>query len=191
MKYHFYYGKKINLNDFILEEDKYLDYESIKCFNYLVESVKENKGVYLSGDPLVGKTYLMHCFAKFCLQEGYTIGFINLPIFLYDLKPGKQLYEHFDCIMNDLKTYDILIIDDIGAEHFSLWNCDRFLLPLFNERILNHKNTYFTSNYSLENLCKYYILNSKFKNDMSITKYIDLIFKLIPNIKEHTLIQMK
>lgn len=82
---------------------------------------KENIGFLFWGTPGIGKTYLTYCIANELIERLVpviaisTIGIINKIYEGYN----KWGSEGEASIINSLKNADLLIIDDIGAEHES------------------------------------------------------------------------
>ena len=77
-----------------------------------------------------------------------------MPDFVEDLKSmiseGQKLKEMTDI----LKSCDLLIFDDIGAENLNPWVRDHVMGSILNYR-MNRKPTFYTSNYNLEGLEKH------------------------------------
>ena len=60
--------------------------------------------------------------------------------------------ESFEQMYNELEMCDVLLIDDIGAENNTPWARDEVLGSLLQSRMDNKKTTFFTSNFSLDEL---------------------------------------
>ena len=63
--------------------------------------------------------------------------------------------ERFDEVM---KT-PLLLLDDIGAEHLTQWSRDEVLEPILQYRMDHELPTFFTSNYSLKELEKEFVVD--------------------------------
>ncbi len=125
----------------------------IKYFKEFIEaSIKGEKckGLYLTGNFGTGKTYLIAALFNELSKKGLKSTIIYYPEFLRNLKSSfKDDYEEkFDYI----KKSKILLIDDIGAENCSSWNRDEVLSTILQYRMEEDLPTFFTSNFSLEEL---------------------------------------
>lgn len=108
---------------------------------------KENVGMVLMGPPGVGKTYLSFCIANRLLKEFVpviaisTIGLIN-KIFESYSKHGQEGEVH---IINSLKNADLLILDDLGAEH-GKDKTKQIIYSVIDSRIRDNKPMIITTN---------------------------------------------
>lgn len=129
-----------------------------------IDKAKRNelqpKGLYLVGQFGTGKTFLMcymlHELAKF----GYTGVIVYMPDFLEDLKSMISEQGKLKETIELLKETDLLIFDDIGAEHLNPWARDHVLATILNYR-MNRKPTFFTSNYDLDALEQHFSFTNK------------------------------
>lgn len=140
----------------------------ISIVNEMVLACKNNSssGFYLCGEPGTGKTYLACCFANEMAHQDKRIAFVNVSHYFSSLKTKMYDKDAYAKQINALRLADVAILDDIGGESVSNWSRDEILLPILNERMENKRITLFTSNYNLDNIEKYYALNSKIVNDM-------------------------
>ena len=58
----------------------------------------------------------------------------------------------FEWLAQKLKKNPVLMLDDIGGEGTSVWVRDEILGPILQYRLLDHKPTFFSSNYSRKKL---------------------------------------
>lgn len=167
-----------------------------KLITYIYKTKQEglnSKGLYLVGNFGTGKTFLM-CYMLYELAKaGYNGVIVYTPDFVEDLKsmfnePGK-LKETVEI----LKKADLLVFDDIGAENLSPWVRDHVLGSILNYR-MNRKPTFFTSNYSLEEMEKHLSFTDREgDNDAKgqrlmerIRYYVEVIFVKGKNHRAHT-----
>ncbi len=126
-----------------------------KAINYFLSLMKNNttKGIYLYGEPGVGKTYLLlamsNSAAKYFKKTTAIVYFPDLldkssKMFHNDSK--AQVEELYD----KLRNVDILFLDDIGSEFAYEWFYSNCLLNILNYRYSMEKPTYFSSNFTPE-----------------------------------------
>ena len=86
-------------------------------------------------------------------RKGKTCVSIYYPSLLKKLKDSfNNKTTSYEQIFNELENCDYLLIDDIGAENNTAWARDEVLGTLLQSRMDNNKTTFFTSNFSLEEL---------------------------------------
>lgn len=114
------------------------------------------KGLYLYGHFGVGKSYLMAYVANLLSknhQQSTTM--LHYPSFVVDIKNAindgrvKQ-------IIDEMKTAQVLILDDIGAEQHSSWVRDDVLQVILQFRMQEDLPTFFTSNFSFDDLERHF-----------------------------------
>lgn len=109
------------------------------------------KGLYLTGDFGVGKTYIMAGLANRVAKNGGKVIFLHLPTFI------SGLSSHFsdNSLQREIQrvaSCDVLILDDIGAETLSQWSRDDVLGVILQARMDNDLATCFTSNMEMDDL---------------------------------------
>jgi len=111
-------------------------------------------GLYLMGDFGTGKTFLASYMLYELAKSGFSGVIVYMPDFVEDLKSmfgdGDRLKDTVDL----LKETDLLVFDDIGAEHLNAWTRDHVLGTILNYR-MNRKPTFYTSNHDLDGLLKH------------------------------------
>lgn len=113
------------------------------------ERVKEEgEWLLLVGDYGTGKTHLAFGILNALLNQGVSGLAATVPDMLDELRPGRDDENER---MRALKTIDLLILDDLGAERDTEWVRER-LFAIFNARSANLLPTVITSNVSLEEL---------------------------------------
>ena len=144
--------KHISFEDIFLDDN-----HRLASFGSLVDFVNDypsqgQKGLYLYGDMDVGKSYMLAAMAhELSERKGVTTTMLHYPSFTIDIKNainGGRVKEEIDAV----KTAQVLILDDIGAEQFSSWVRDEVLQVILQYRMLEELPTFFTSNYSMANL---------------------------------------
>lgn len=134
-----------------------------RLFRYIENTRQKGlstRGLYLYGSFGTGKTFLMCYLLHELAVAGYSGVIVYMPDFIEELKSmmtdGAKLKETVDT----LKTCDLLIFDDIGAENLNPWARDHILGPILNYR-MDRKPTFYTSNYALDGLEKHLSFTSK------------------------------
>lgn len=115
---------------------------------------RTSTGIYLSGKPGVGKTYLSIALANTtAIAYKKTVAIVYLPEFVELSKPKTNNYGNdssFDELIETIKNVDFVIFDDIGAEHASEWFYSNCWLNILNYRCSSRKLTFFNSNLTIK-----------------------------------------
>lgn len=137
--------------------------EYLLVFEQILDWVnqKEEKGIYLYGDVGVGKTFLASGVANELAKSGNSIAFVHVPTFASRIRGSVQDRDAFDLEIYRMKNVDLLVLDDIGAETVTSWFRDEVLLTILNYRMEAKKTTWFTSNYSYDQLFVHYAHSQK------------------------------
>jgi DNA replication protein len=119
----------------------------------LVKKIRANapvtKALFISGKNGVGKTHLLAALAKEFAKKKQKVIFVFVPELIRTLKQNP--YEA-DKTIKKLQAIPVLMLDDIGAEMQTSFSRDEILLPILNSRMNSKKLTFFSSNFSLEDL---------------------------------------
>ncbi|AGJ90945.1 ATP-binding protein [Mycoplasma putrefaciens] len=149
----YYFNELANTSFKLLTDSE--KHERSNLLKDALESVKKNKtkGVYLYGSPGIGKTYVFKVLANTFSAKGKKVAFCTLRSVIDKVRrsfksSGVKAAE----ITNNLKQVDVLFLDDIGGETLSPWSRDDFLFEILNYRMENKKVTFFTSNFSIDQL---------------------------------------
>ncbi len=164
----------IDLNDDSFQK-AILNSDYAQVYNGVVGSIALNKGVYLYGNPGVGKSYLLKGVSNYYARNGKSVSFVQVPLLIQELKQFMTDNEYRQNILGHLKFSEILILDDIGAESITQWTRDEILLPVLDQRMNRNLKTYFTSNYSLEELEQQYRLASKANGNVASLRILERI----------------
>lgn len=145
------------------------------------KDISKVKGIYIYGSYGVGKTLLMHTFLNSLLDEGFK------GIFIKTSTLSKKLKSNFDKsnyinekIVDRCKNVDVLVLDDIGVSDTNEWFVNQILFEILDERYNAKKLTYFTSNFSMNQLFKK-IRNSSKLPAIDVGRIIDRIKALTNN----------
>ncbi|AGM24727.1 ATP-binding protein [Spiroplasma chrysopicola] len=150
----------------------------------MVKFVKgeRKKGLYIYGNPGIGKTHLMISFANKLAEKDFKIAFISVINLINKIKDSFNNVNNDDSfLVQTLLKADVLFLDDIGGEAVSPWVRDDLLFRVLNDRISRHKPVFFTSNFSINQLLLIYA-NIKGENmDPNINKIKTL--RIVDRIK--------
>ncbi|WP_290078013.1 primosomal protein DnaI [Lactobacillus taiwanensis] len=135
------------------ERDAVLDGVALFLANF--KKNKHIKGLYLTGDFGVGKTYILAGLANAIARQGSRVVFLHVPSFI------ASLGSHFqDNSLNDeidrIASAPVLIFDDIGAETLSEWSRDDVLGVILQKRMDNVLPTFFSSNMTMDGLMEHF-----------------------------------
>lgn len=149
--------------EFINFSDIDITSERIDILKYIedIKDHKNSKGIFISGQPGVGKSYILNVILNEYLSQEKTCGFVFLTDLFNDLKSKYFSYDYeiknqVNKTLKTLKTVDVLFIDDIGSENIDAISRDDFLFPILDYRMKNKLLTYFSSNYDFELLKDHY-----------------------------------
>lgn len=136
----------------IYKDDK-LRLPIIKYFKLFLDNYDKGeytKGLYLYGSFGSGKTYLISALFNELIKRKVFCTIVYYPEFLRSLKSSFK--DDFDDIFNNVKTSQMLLIDDIGAENVTAWGRDEILSSILQYRMEEKLPTFFTSNLSIGEL---------------------------------------
>lgn len=132
--------------------------------SHLLEE-ERSRGIYLCGPPGVGKTYLCIGITNHYARQHQRCAFVNVPHLISSLKRMFQDSDAMEELLAKIASADVAVFDDIGGESVTAWSRDDVLLPLLDERMNAHRLTYFTSNYTMEELQVRYALGNGKNNE--------------------------
>lgn len=107
-----------------------------------------NKGIYIDGDPLTGKSFILGVFSKFLAKNKKTkeIAYLDSNV---EFEYIKKLFERsplqFEEYLEGLKTVQYLFIDDFGKEFKHIFNLDNILIPVLEYRKEHNLITFFSA----------------------------------------------
>ena len=124
--------------------------------NFVASYPNYQKAVYLYGDFGIGKSYLMAALAhELSVERGASTTLVHYPSFVLYVKNAISsglVKEKID----QVKTAQVLILDDIGAEQSSPWMRDEILQVILQHRMQENLPTFFTSNFSFSDLERHF-----------------------------------
>lgn len=192
---HAYY-KNIELYDMPTDirnasmKDIYTDdatrFEVIKWLKNYIDNYKVNKsgkGLYLHGNFGCGKTYLISAMLNELAKLNHKIAIIYYPEFLRSLKASFNDENDYIVKFNYIKKVELLLIDDIGAETTTAWSRDEVLGNILQYRMQAHLPTFFTSNFTLEQLEEHFALVGKVDEKVKARRIMERIKQLTENME--------
>ena len=140
-----------SLSELISEKERSNVLKYIKDFLKKKINNEKVKGLYLSGSFGSGKSYILSALLNELSNKGFTTVNVHYPSLLNRLKASFNDYSYSE-ILDEIMSCDILLLDDIGAENNSNWARDEVLGTILQYRMDNDLTTFFTSNFTIEEL---------------------------------------
>lgn len=148
---------------FYSEEEKASMADILKQAKAFTDNFDTNPAnLLLMGNVGAGKTFTTNCIAKALLDKNYSVAYYT-AYQLFELiadrtfSKGNETNELFS--LKDILEYDLLIIDDLGAELSNSFIASK-LFVILNERILNKKSVIISTNLTIEQLGNQYSYRS-------------------------------
>ncbi len=115
------------------------------------------KGIYLYGSFGSGKSYLIAALFNELAKKNIKSIMVHTPELLRSIKDSfdKDYSDRFESLLNT----PLLLLDDIGAEYLTPWARDEVIEPILQYRMDQELPTFFTSNYSPQEIEKHFTLN--------------------------------
>lgn len=144
-----------------------LDMERAKAVQQLMRYILQTKehglqarGLYVYGPFGTGKTFLLCYMLHELAKSGYSGAIVYMPDFVEDVKSMIQEPQRLKETAELLKSTDLLVFDDLGAENLSPWVRDHVFGAILNER-MGRKPTFFTSNFELDSLLSHFSFTNR------------------------------
>ena len=150
--------------------------------SYNPESTTYQKGLYLAGPFGVGKTYMMGALANELSENGIETTLVNVPTYSAEIKQAITT-NTVEAKLVSIKNTPILVLDDIGAEMNSAWFRDEVLMVILQHRMLQELPTFFTSNFTIDQLEAHFAHSNK--GDQELLKAKRLIERIRFLAKEY------
>ena len=150
--------------------------------SYKTDSTTYHKGLYLAGPFGVGKTYMMGALANELSENGVETTLVNVPTYSAEIKQAIAT-NTVEAKLVSIKNTPILVLDDIGAEMNSAWFRDEVLMVILQHRMLQELPTFFTSNFTIDQLEAHFAHSNK--GDQELLKAKRLIERIRFLAKEY------
>ena len=142
---------------------------------------KNNVGLYLHGSFGSGKSFLVSALLnELHEKKKASVCMIYFPEALRTLKDD---WDNFGSKIEYLKSVDILLIDDIGAEKVTEWGRDEVLGTILQARMDNQLATFFTSNLTIKELESHLALSNKSDDLVKARRIIERIKQLTNDLE--------
>ena len=150
--------------------------------SYKTDSATYHKVLYLAGPFGVGKTYMMAALANELSENGVETTLVNVPTYSAEIKQAIAT-NTVEAKLVSIKNTPILVLDDIGAEMNSAWFRDEVLMVILQHRMLQELPTFFTSNFTIDQLEAHFAHSNK--GDQELLKAKRLIERIRFLAKEY------
>ena len=145
------------------------------------QSSKSNVGLYLHGSFGSGKSFLISALLnELHEKKKASVCMIYFPEALRTLKDD---WDNFGSKIEYLKSVDILLIDDIGAEKVTEWGRDEVLGTILQARMDKRLSTFFTSNLNIKELESHLALSNKSDDLVKARRIIERIKQLTNDLE--------
>lgn len=151
----------------------------IKELKNFINNYKEknnSKGIYLYGSFGSGKTYLIAALFNELAKSNVKSVIVHVPELLRDLKDSFS--SGYSEKFNTLKKTPLLLLDDIGAEYLTSWGRDEVLEPILQYRMDEQLPTFFTSNFTIEELETHFSVTNNSIDKVKAKRIIERIKQL-------------
>lgn len=121
--------------------------------DYIPNFSKIDTNLLFYGNPGSGKTYLSYCISKAILDMGYLAIYKTSDELIDNLRTIR--FNNDSALESLILDCDLLIIDDLGAEHLNEFSITE-LFNIINKRILTNKKMLISTNLTLPGITKQY-----------------------------------
>lgn len=168
------YSSRKNMEN-ILE---YIQHEYIPKFPEL------NTNLLFYGNPGSGKTYLSYCISKEILDKGFLVVYKTSDELIQNLRDIR--FNNNSNLESLLFDCDLLIIDDLGAEHLNEFSVSE-LFNILNRKILNNKKMIISTNLTLPDIVKRYSerISSRLIGNFKLFKFYSEDIRIKKNLEKN------
>lgn len=136
------------------------------------------------GNPGSGKTYLSYCIAKAILDLGYLVVYKTSDELIKNLREIR--FNNDSSLESLILECDLLIIDDLGAEHLNEFSITE-LFNVINKRILTNKKMLISTNLTLPGITKQYSerIASRLIGEFKLCKFYSEDIRIKKNLEKN------
>ena len=127
---------------------------------------------------------MSYCIAKEVLDKGYLVVYKTSDELLQNLR-DIRFYNNSN-LQSLLFDCDLLIIDDLGAEHLNEFSVSE-LFNILNRKILNNKKIIISTNLPLSDIVKRYSerISSRLLGDFKLFKFYSEDIRVYKNLEKN------
>jgi len=155
---------------------KALKGERYKAIRLAISKTMKNgkPWLFVRGESGSGKSQYLAAIANYFAENGRTVCFMNANQRFDELKTlALKNRDKFLENMEALKSCEVMVIDDFGNEYKSEYVRDQIVMPLLSERSRAGLKTYFTSQYSVDEIKTLYSLHGSALEGSKVSKIIE------------------
>lgn len=115
------------------------------------------KGLYIYGNFGSGKSYLTAALFNDLAEKGVKSVIVHVPELIRSIKDSFD--KDYSDVFDEVLETPLLLLDDIGAEYLTSWSRDEVLEPILQYRMDQGLPTFFTSNYSINDIETHFTIN--------------------------------
>lgn len=120
-----------------------------ECRRFAAEFPNNSGNLLMMGDAGLGKTHLALSIANTVLRRGYDVLYCSAANIFRQIEAEQFNNGRDTTTLDSLKRCDLLILDDLGAEHTGYY-LNSVLYDIVNTRLNQHKPTIYTTNITSE-----------------------------------------
>lgn len=146
-------GSEVGNAEFTFANSAETNKHNVAVYKRAKEATQNGQNIFLTGNTGSGKTYLLSACANLAVEQNksalfvtaYTLNSMFLESHLSDLATKQA-------ILDSLVDVDLLAIDDLGTETVYKNVTAEYLFSVINERINRKKQTFISTNLTLEDV---------------------------------------
>lgn len=146
-------GSDVGNAEFTFDNSTEKNKHNVAVYKRAKEATQNGQNIFLTGNTGSGKTYLLSACANLAVElnksalfvTAYTLNSMFLESHLSDLATKQA-------ILDSLVDVDVLAIDDLGTETVYKNVTAEYLFSVINERINRKKQTFISTNLTLEDV---------------------------------------
>ncbi len=173
-----------------LGEEKYSPRKNMENnLEYILKDyIKDFSKIYTNllfyGNPGSGKTYLSYCISKAILDMGYLVIYKTSDELIKNLRDIR--FNNNSTLESLILNCDLLIIDDLGAEHLNEFSITE-LFTVINKRILTNKKMLISTNLTLPGITKQYNerIASRLIGEFKLCKFYSEDIRIKKNLEKN------
>ena len=165
-------------------DDRRKAYAYARKFINLFGTDEMPKGLYITGNFKSGKTYLASAIGNEIADKGYSVMEVFCPEISSVLKESVFVESDysFNDIVNEMKSVDLLILDDFAGETVVPRIRDEAFLVVLNYRMIKKKPIIITSNAPMQLISDIMVIDSSKNEKFKATRLCSRISEMCEQI---------